>query len=66
MKKLKLTVFGCILSTSLSFAQPPPPHPGGSGNQGANLSVMGLVLLASSACLLALHKKRKLVVLYKQ
>lgn len=37
MKKLQLLILGCFLSLGIAVAQPPPPHPGGSGNQGASL-----------------------------
>lgn len=60
MKKLKLIAIACIFSTGTSIAQPPPPHPGGSGNQGADLPLTGLIALVSGACLLAVRKKKLL------
>lgn len=39
MKKLQLLAVGCIFSVGMAIAQPPPPHPGGSGNQGADVPV---------------------------
>ena len=60
MKKVKLTAIACILGTGISIAQPPPPHPGGSGNQGADLPKLGWIALVSGACLLAVPRKKNI------
>lgn len=47
MKKLQLLLVVCFTSISIGIAQPPPPHPGGSGNQGAPITYYSLILLAA-------------------
>ena len=47
MKKLKLLLVVCLVSASMCIAQPPPPHPGGSGNQGAPIAYYSLLVLAA-------------------
>lgn len=55
MKKLQLLAIGFIFSVGLAVAQPPPPHPGGSGNQGADIPVLPAV-----ACMILLGTAMKM------
>ena len=44
----------------ISFAQPPPPHPGGSGNQGAPIDggLIALCVAGAAVGLKAVQKKK--------
>ena len=46
-----------LLVQQVTMAQPPPPHPGGSGNQGAPL--YGLALLAAAGVALGSKKLKQ-------
>lgn len=51
MKKFKLIALLVFGAVGFAIAQPPPPHPGGSGNQGAPIAYYSLLffsILASS------------------
>lgn len=43
-----------LLVQQVTMAQPPPPHPGGSGNQGA--AIEGLIYLLGLAAYLGFRK----------
>ena len=49
MRKFRIFLAGGLLATSICVAQPPPPHPGGSGNQGAAIPVLMIGAMALAA-----------------
>ena len=64
--QLFLFITTCLLVVQVLPAQPPPPHPGGSGNQGAAIDHSDVLLLLAGVSLVIYNFIKKFLIKEQQ